>query len=133
MGHGSIVGATRRAIHQSEWLESCPAWHVDDVPQHGPCECGADELNAYITTLEQEVTQKLTCIQVLAGGDEPNIVSDFPAANDVRALLGEKRRLEQERNRLRVAIRKATDTANAGNPAEGWGMLYAALDGGDDE
>ena len=62
MGQGSIVGATRRAIHQSEWLESCPAWHVDDVPQHGPCECGADELNAYIAALEQELATALGTI-----------------------------------------------------------------------
>ena len=51
----------------------------------------------------REITQKLACIQILAGGDEPNIVSEFPAANDVRKLANEKRRLDAELTALREA------------------------------
>lgn len=39
----------------------------------------------------------------------------------------------KESDRLRAVIQNAADTANAGDPAGGWGILYAELVGGKDE
>lgn len=50
--------------------------------------------------LEREITQKLACIQILAQGDEPNIISEFPAAEDVRALKNKAYQLEAYRQEL---------------------------------
>lgn len=75
-----------------------------------------DALREQLEQLKQRHTQDMACIQILAAGDEPNIISEFPAAEDVRALTKQLREAQGRLQKLHDLLDPAENFYESDDP-----------------